>query len=70
MVIIFGNEAFFLWLIWDKVFKIGLSKFCGKLPVKSLKEYGLLRCKYPMQNQPYLVQKQTFVDFSEIEQLR
>ena len=30
-------------MIWDKVFKIGLSKVCGRQPSKNLKEYGLLK---------------------------
>ena len=34
-----------LWLnsndIWDKVFKNGLSKICGRQPLKNLKGYGL-----------------------------
>ena len=29
--------------IWDKVFKIGLSKFCGRQPLKNLKGCGLLK---------------------------
>ena len=29
--------------IWDKVFKNGLSKICGRQPIKYLKEYGLLK---------------------------
>ena len=28
--------------IWDKVFKNGLSKICGRQPLKNLKEYDLL----------------------------
>ena len=28
---------------WDKVFKNGLSKDCGRQPLKNLKGYGLLR---------------------------
>ena len=27
----------------DKVFKIALSKFCGRQPLKNLKGYGLLK---------------------------
>ena len=27
---------------WDKVFKSGLSKFCGRQHLKNLKGYGLL----------------------------
>ena len=27
--------------IWDKVFKNGLSKICGRQPLKDLKEYGI-----------------------------
>ena len=27
---------------WDKVFKNGPSKICGRRPLKNLKEYGLL----------------------------
>ena len=30
-------------IIWDKVFKIGPSKICGKQPLKNLKGYGLLK---------------------------
>ena len=29
-------------LAWDKVFKNGPSKICGRQPLKNLKEYGLL----------------------------
>ena len=28
---------------WDKVFKNGPSKICGRRPLKNLKEYGLLQ---------------------------
>ena len=30
-------------LKWDKVFKSGLKKFCGRQPLKNLKGYGLLK---------------------------
>ena len=30
-------------VIWDKVFKSGLSKFCGRQPLKSFSGYGLLQ---------------------------
>ena len=30
-------------LIWDKVFKNGPSKVCGRQPLKNLKGYGLLK---------------------------
>ena len=30
-------------LTWDKEFKSGLSKLCGKQPLKNLKSYGLLK---------------------------
>ena len=26
---------------WDKLFKSGLGKFCGRQPLKNFKEYGL-----------------------------
>ena len=29
--------------IWDRVFKSGLTKFCGRQPLKNLKGYGLLK---------------------------
>ena len=29
--------------IWDKVFKNGPSKICGRQPLKNLKGYGLLK---------------------------
>ena len=28
---------------WDKVFKSGRSKICGRKPLKNLKGYGLLK---------------------------
>ena len=28
---------------WDKVFKNGTSKICGRQPLKNLKGYGLLK---------------------------
>ena len=30
-------------IIWDKVFKNGPSKICGRQPLKNLKGYGLLQ---------------------------
>ena len=30
-------------MIWDKVFKSGLSKFCGRQHLKKFKGYGLLK---------------------------
>ena len=30
-------------IIWNKVFKSGLSKFCGRQPLKNFKGYGLLK---------------------------
>ena len=35
---------------WDKVFKSGLSKFCGRQPLKNLKGYGLLKQTISLQN--------------------
>ena len=29
--------------MWDKVFKKGLNKFCGRQPLKSWKGYELLK---------------------------
>ena len=29
--------------LWDEVFKSGLSKFCGRQPLKYFKGYGLLK---------------------------
>ena len=29
--------------MWDKVFKSGLSKLCGRQPLKNLKGNGLLK---------------------------
>ena len=29
-------------VLWDKVFKNGPSKICGRQPLKNLKRYGLL----------------------------
>ena len=36
-------DSNFLWLsnIWHKVFKSGINQFCGRQPLKNLKEYGL-----------------------------
>ena len=36
----FYSEIFF---IWDKVFKNGPSKICGRKSLKNLKGYGLLK---------------------------
>ena len=33
---VYGNK-------WDKVFKSGPSKICGRQPLKNLKGYGLLK---------------------------
>ena len=34
------------WYVWDKVFKSESSKICGRLPLKNLKRYDLLKqCK-------------------------
>ena len=30
-------------MIWDKIFKNGLNKICGRHPSKNLNEYGLLK---------------------------
>ena len=30
-------------IIWDKVFKNGSSKICGRQPLKNFKGYGLLK---------------------------
>ena len=43
---IFAKHFLFVFLvnelhIWDKVFKMGPSKICGRPPLKNLKEYGL-----------------------------
>ena len=35
-------KIFYLMFIWDKVFKNGPSKICGRQPLKNLKRYGLL----------------------------
>ena len=31
------------YVIWDKVSKSGLSKYCGRQPLKNFKGYGLLK---------------------------
>ena len=36
-------EALKICFIWDKVFKSGPSKVCGRQSLKNLKEYGLLK---------------------------
>ena len=33
-------------MIWDRVFKNGSSKICGKQPLKNLKGYGLLKAVF------------------------
>ena len=38
----FKNQLVLLKVIWDKVFKNGQSKICGRQLLKNLKEYGLL----------------------------
>ena len=35
---------------WDKLFENGLSKFCGRQPLKNLKGYGLLKHTITLQN--------------------
>ena len=35
--------CFKICFIWDKVFKSGPSKVCGRQSLKNLKEYGLLK---------------------------
>ena len=45
LCLIFANWRNLIYLIlhtWDKALKSGLSKFCGRQPLKNLKEYGLL----------------------------
>ena len=43
---IFQNKSFFITIfsehIWDKLFKNGPSKICGRQPLKNLKGYGVL----------------------------
>ena len=38
--------SFFCYIIWDKVFKSGLSTFCGRKPLKNLRRYGLSSTKF------------------------
>ena len=38
-----NNYKWLLLYIWDKVFKNGLGKICGRQPLKNLKEYDLLK---------------------------
>ena len=33
-------------IIWDKVFKNGPSKICGRQPLKNLKRYGVRKADY------------------------
>ena len=40
---------YFVFDIWDKVFKSGLSKFCGRQPLKNFKGYGLLKEKISLE---------------------
>ena len=35
--------VFKAWSVWDKVSKNGLSKICGREPLKILKGYGVLK---------------------------
>ena len=37
-------------IIWDKVFKNGQSKICGREPLKKLNEYGLLKADHTRSN--------------------
>ena len=37
------QRVYLIEIIWDKVFKNGPSKICGRQPLKNLKGYGLLR---------------------------
>ena len=42
-------------IIWDKVFKNRLNKFCGRQPLKNFKGYGLLNFKKAVFHKIYLV---------------
>ena len=35
-------DVFMVEVIWDKAFKSGLSKFCGRQPLKNSKGCGML----------------------------
>ena len=37
------------WVKWDRVFKNGPSKICGRQPVKNLRGYGLPKQTIPLQ---------------------
>ena len=39
--------VYFVRNMWDEVFKSGLSKFCGRQPLKYWKGYDLLSRPYP-----------------------
>ena len=39
-----------LYLIWNKVFKNGPSKICGRQPLKNLKGYGLPKARHTSSN--------------------
>ena len=52
-------------IIWDKVFKSALSKFCGRQPLKNFKGYGLLS-KNLLRKSPYSVQIQENTDQKEL----
>ena len=42
--------AYFGYFKWDKVFKDGPSKTCGRQPLKNLKAYGLLEADHTPSN--------------------
>ena len=45
--------AYFGYFKWDKVFKDGPSKTCGRQPFKNLKGYGLLEADHTPRPYPF-----------------
>ena len=45
--------AYFGYFKWDKVFKDGPSKTCGRQPLKNLKGYGLLEADHTPRPYPF-----------------
>ena len=56
-----------IWEIWDKVFKSGPSKICGRQLLKNLEGYGLLSKSYCYTNHCYLrVKGRTFISCNKV----
>ena len=59
-----GLDPLWLGRKWDKVFKNGPSRMCGRQPLKYLKGYGLLKVDHKADHIPSNFLKAVFHKFS------